>query len=275
VQGQFSLDKALEEVAKAGIRGCLYGFPGDESRWEVELRTVARSFERAGVALMEHDLPFFLQQPDRQDGRSVAGSVVHALAVAEDTGCLNVVACVGGFGQSILPHPLNWSRASWDAVREVCLMIADGTARRNLRARLLLEMAYTTVIRSPKALADLIDEVGSPNIQGHMDIVNAFSFDVIYDQAGFIRESFDILGDRIHSAHLKDVTPIRSYLPGLEERMVGEGVMDFRTYLGCLTKKPAGFPAMLEHMASMKDIERSFRRMAVIADDMGLPVWDD
>lgn len=108
-----------------------------------------------------------------------------------------------------------------------------------------------------------------------MDVVNTFNFDVVYDHADAVREAFRVLGTRIHTAHLKDVRPMASYFPNIEECYVGEGIMDFRTYLGCLDRMPRGFPAVLEHMSAMDDIGRSYRRMCEIADTLGVAIWDE
>lgn len=139
----------------------------------------------------------------------------------------------------------------------------------------MIEPVYTSVIWSPSVLARFVDEVNSQNVQGHMDIANCLTLDNIYDHADFIRKSFCVLGARIHSAHIKDVAPIESYFPGLEERYVGDGVMHLRCYLSCLSQMPPDFPALIEHMHAYEVIQRSYRRISSIADEMGISVWSD
>ena len=273
VKGRFSLKRALNALAGAGIRGCLTNFPPDERAWPAAAHDLATALDQAGVRLMEYNAPFWLQPLEHAGCRPLAEKFVRLLAIAESIGCLNVVACTGGFGKGLGPHPRNRSRESWDLLRETCLIIAEEAARQNLCARVLIELVYTGVIWSPTTLARFVDEIDSPNIQGHMDIANCLTFDNIYDHGDFIRASFRTLGSRIHSSHIKDVAPIESYFPGLAECLVGEGVLDFHTYLDCLAGMPADFPVLIEHMRAYEDILRSYRRICAIAEALSIPVW--
>lgn len=275
INGQFNLEKALFVLSNAGIRGCLYNFIPDESRWEATSSELSVALKDTGVTLMEYNAPLFLQPLERSDCFPLARKFVRMLSVAESIGCLNVVACTGGFGKGIGPHPRNRSQESWDLLKETCLFIAEEAGQKGLRARVLIELVYTSVIWSPWVLARFVDEVSSPHVQGHMDIANCLTFDDIYDHADFIRESFGILGSRIHSSHIKDVAPIESYFPGLEERYVGDGVMDFCCYLLCLAQMPSDFPVLIEHMRAYEDIQRSYQRIASITNELGISVWRD
>jgi sugar phosphate isomerase/epimerase len=275
INGQFSIEKALSALSNVGIRGCLYNFVSDESRWEEASRELSVSLKNTGVALMEYNAPLLVQPLERSGCSPIAHKFVKLLSIAESIGCLNVVACTGGFGNGIGPHPRNRSQKSWDLLKETCLLIAEEAEQKKLRARVMLELVYTSAIWSPSVLTRFVDEINSPNVQGHMDIANCLTWDNIYDHADFIRESFCVLGSRIHSAHIKDVAPIESYFPGLEERGVGDGVMDFRCYLTCLSQMPPDFPALIEHMYAYEAIQRSYRYISSIADEMGISVWSD
>jgi sugar phosphate isomerase/epimerase len=275
INGQFSLEKALFALSNIGIRGCLYNFVSDESRWEATSRELSVSLKNTGVTLMEYNAPLLLQPLERSGCSPLAHKFVRLLSIAESIGCLNVVACTGGFGKGLGPHPRNRSPQSWDLLKETCLLIAEEAEQKRLRARVMIELVYTSVIWSPQALARFVDEVSNPNVQGHMDIANCLTFDNIYDHVDFIRESFCVLGSRIHSAHIKDVAPIDSYFPGLEERYVGDGVMHLRCYLLCLSQMPSDFPVLIEHMYAYEDIQRSYRRISSIADEIGISVWSD
>lgn len=272
--GQYDLDKSIDALANAGIRGCLTNFTGDESRWESSSRTLERALNRAGVALLEYNTPFLIHVPTKDACRAVTEKVVRLLAIAESVGCLNVVTCIQG-PTGLVYHPWNWSAEAWDLLRETCALIAEDAARQGLKARLLLELVYVSTVRSPEALARIVDEAASPNIQGHMDIANCYNFDALPHQAPFIQNAFQVLGNRIQSAHIKDVAPLASYFPGVRELFVGEGCMDFRTYLECLAKMPPDFPVVIEHMHAMADIERSYRRICGIAGELNIPVWDE
>lgn len=274
INGQFSLEKALSALSEAGIRGCMYSFVSDESRWEPASRELAASLENTGVTLMEYVASPYLQPLERSCCSALAHKFVRVLSIAESIGCLNVVACTGGFGKQLNPHPRNRSQESWDLLKEACVLIAEEAGQKRVSARVLIEPVYTSVICSPERLARFVDEVGSPSVQGHMDIVNFLTFDNVYHHADVIAEAFRVLGPRIHSAHLKDVAPIESYLPGLQERHIGEGALDIPCYLSWLSRMPPDFPVVIEHLSSHEVIRRSYRRISAIAEEMGIPVWD-
>ncbi len=268
----YILDRQLEALANAGIRGCLTQFPIEESLWEKASQDLQRALRGAGVTLLEYNSTVNMYAASREQCAAIATQNVKTLAIAESTGCLNVVSCVVG-PESILPHPYNRSQDSHDRLKEICNLTAEGAAKLGVRAQLLLEPVYTTLLWSPLVLARFIDEVGSPTIQAHMDMANFYTYDVIFDQVQFIRDAFIIVGQRIHSAHIKDVAPARSYFPGLTEKLVGEGIMDFHTYLGCLGKIPGDMPVLIEHVATLNEITRSYQRIKAIAEELNLPTW--
>ena len=270
--GRFDLDRQLDALAAEGIRGCLFNFPPDESQWEKVSLELEKALRNAGIILLEFNSPCNLYAPTHDQCRIIAEKYVDALAISQNIGCLNVAACVEG-PDSILPHPYNRSPEAYARLKDICLLIAEGTARRNIKARLLLEPVYTTLLWSPLVTARFIDEIGSPNVQAHMDVANFYHYDMIFDQAPFIRDAFTILKDRIHSAHVKDVAPAKSYFPGLVEMGVGEGIMDYRTYLQCLSKMPEDFPVIIEHMADLNQIVKSYRIIKTIAEEMGISTW--
>jgi sugar phosphate isomerase/epimerase len=272
MNGIFNLDKALECLAGAGIRGCMTNPMGDESQWEAFTRDMDRARRAAGVEVLEYNTPSQIHVPSREMCAPSAEHIVHMLQLAESLDCLDVCAGVSGPNE-INPHPWNRSPECHDLLKETCEIIARESARRNLKARLALEPIYTTLLWSPLALARFVDEIGSPNVQGHMDIVNCISFDNLYNHAEFIKDAFTILGDRIHSAHVKDVAPTQSYCPGVTECLVGDGVLDLLTYLRHLSRKPSAFPALIEHTHVTADILRSYGRVKSLADNIGIPVW--
>jgi len=277
----FTLEESVHAIADAGIRGCLTNFVGDESKWESTSEALRRVLEGAGVSLLEYHpsdpsgRAMELQPADPSGRAEHARKLVRALEIAEEIGALNCLVCPGGFGNGSKPHPKNRSQEAWDTLKDTAVLIADGAAKLGLRARLQVEPIYTSRIWSAEVMTAFVEEVGSPNIQGHMDIANCFTFDDIFDLADVIRNAFRVVGLTVHSAHMKDVQPMESYFPNIEECLVGEGIMDFRTYLTCLDGMPAGFSVVIEHMASLDDIVRSYRRMCDIADEVGVAVWDE
>ncbi|MDO8684683.1 MAG: TIM barrel protein [Armatimonadota bacterium] len=274
INGKFDMDKALELLREGGIRGCLHNFVSDESQWQSAAKEFEKSLRAANMTLLEYNAPFFIYTPAREDCPATAEKIVRLLAIAESIGCLNFSTCVAG-PKSISPHPWNRSRECKDTLLRTCALVAEGAARQGLRARLLLEPVYTTIIRTPLELREVIDEIGSPNVQAHMDMVNMLSFDNIFDHADFMRDAFQTLGGCIHSAHVKDAVPMDSYLPGIRELPAGDGIVNLKTYLECLARQDPDFPVLVEHLKEMADIERCYKHVAGIARELGIDIWSN
>ena len=272
VAGVFDIRKAAAALAAAGIRGCLTNFGNEPAAWERSTQELGRALADAGVTLLEYNMPFFLQTESRDGSATDADRTVRLLELAESIGCLSVGTCVNG-PNGIHGHPDARNPRRRAVLVETCRRVADGAARRGLRARLCLELVYTTVTWSPRVLAELVDEIGSPNVQGHMDLVNCLTFDNLFDHAQFCRDAFATLAGRFHSAHLKGVGPAESYLAGLAELHVDQGCFDLRTYLQCLRALPPTFPAIIEHLATLTDIVRSYQHVKKMADELRIPTW--
>lgn len=271
VNGAFSIEKSVESLARENITLTMTNFPKEESDWESGSTRLSRALQKSGVSLAEYNPSMTLQPLERGQCRPLAESLVKQMSIAEQIGCLNLAICVGGYND-YGPHHRNRTRESWELLKETCLMIADKATKQRLRSRILIEMVYTSVVRTPEELASIIGEIGSPHIQGHMDIANCLSFDNIYDHSGYIRSAFAVLENCIWSVHLKDLAPGESYLPCIEQRKPGNGVFDFDTYLDCISRLPNGTPAMIEHLVRLEDIKQAYEHVQSVARERGIPI---
>ena len=273
INGQVSLEKAAEALAAAGIRGCLTNFPGDESQWAPHARDLKKALAHAGVELLEYNPPFFLSCATAVHRQLEAERIVRLFELAQEAGCLNVGTCLAN-RNSIYPDFLSRSQEYYDNARAACELIGRLAEKRGLRARLLLELVYTTVTWSPAQMLRLLADVDSPNVEAHIDIANCLTFDTLYAQREFMEDAFrQFRGKPFRSAHLKDILPLESYFPGLHEVLVGDGIMDIPTYLRLLETMGPGFPVVIEHMHDMKDIARSYERTCAMAKNLGIEVW--
>ncbi|AZN43124.1 sugar phosphate isomerase/epimerase family protein [Paenibacillus albus] len=272
--GEFNIEKSVEELARANITLTMTNFPIEESEWESGSVRLSRALHQAGVSLAEYNPSFTLQPLERSQCRLHAEKLVKKMAIAEQIGCLNLAICTGGYN-GYGPHPRNRRHESWELLKETCYIVSEEASKRQLRSRILIEMVYTSVIRTPEELAKLIGEIDSPYIQGHMDIANCLNFDNIYDHSEYIRKAFNTLDGRIGSAHIKDLVPGESYLPCIEQRKPGEGIFDFGTYLECISQLPADTPAMIEHLEKLDDIKQAYEHIRSIARSKKIPLWGE
>ena len=74
----------------------------------------------------------------------------------------------------------------------------------------------------------------------------------------FIDETFDKLGDKICSIHLKDIKLLDGFTFQLKECGCGEGILNIPKYLDKATKLSDDMPVLIEHLNTDEEYIRSF-----------------
>jgi sugar phosphate isomerase/epimerase len=181
-----------------------------------------------------------------------AANIEHAcncLAIADAVGASCAVSYIGSFASNTdyAPHPDNLGPRAFDTAVETVRVVIDAVKPR--RARFALEMMQYALPDSVDAYVDLIAAVDRPAFAAHLDPVNLVMTPRVYFTNGaLIRECFDKLGPHIVSCHAKDITLHHQAALHFDEVMIGDGVLDYPTYLACLAALPADVPLMLEHL---------------------------
>ncbi len=117
------------------------------------------------------------------------------------------------------------------------------------RAKFALEMMQYSLPDSVDTYLELIRAVDRPALGAHFDPVNFIMTPRVYwDNAPLIRECFDKLGQWVVSCHAKDIILRHQLALHFDEVMIGEGQLDYRTYLSELNRLPREVPLMLEHL---------------------------
>jgi sugar phosphate isomerase/epimerase len=117
------------------------------------------------------------------------------------------------------------------------------------RAKFALEMMQYSLPDSVDNYVELIQAVDRPMFGAHFDPVNLIMTPRVYwNNGALIRECFDKLGQWVVSCHAKDITLHHRAALHLDEVQIGEGVLDYRTYLRELDRMPHEVPLMLEHL---------------------------
>jgi L-ribulose-5-phosphate 3-epimerase UlaE len=117
------------------------------------------------------------------------------------------------------------------------------------RAKFALEMMQYALPDSIDSYLDLIRAVDRPGFAVHVDPVNLVMTPRRYwDNAAFLREIFARLGPWIVSCHAKDITLHHQAALHFDECQIGDGVMDYATFLTEVARLPGEVPLMLEHL---------------------------
>jgi sugar phosphate isomerase/epimerase len=203
-------------------------------------------------------------------------------------------------GSAIPPGKLKWgicaenfTDAFRSEFRSKILRILDGIELKWTKYD--LEPEKICFFYEPEECAQFIDDVGHPDFGLHLDMMNMVSQATIFRTSELIDRTFDLLGDHIHSAHLKDVRwgwePFAGFVQGtvavdasvsaefspapyhvfckLDECLIGDGEVDYRTYLAHLAKKDVDFPCICEHLFDEDEYVTTFNRLHALAEELG------
>lgn len=187
-------------------------------------------------------------------------------------GCRCVVSLVGSPDPSDLPlapHPMLLTKEGADAFREIVLRILDGLEL--TRTRYAIEPWRTSFFFEPERIAEFIASVDHPRLAMHLDLVNMVGRREYFDTGGLAERTFALLSDRIVGAHLKDLRWDPEYMAlRWDEVLVGDGVMDYPTYLRVLASLDPDLPCFCEHLPTEAEYAENFARLRRIAAAEGL-----
>ena len=177
-------------------------------------------------------------------------TIIQRLARAERIGAL---CCVGHGGRVIRPthryprcNPENFSRASIDKMIPIIQRIVDTV--KPVKTKYTLETENRYLPDNPDVYLEMLKAVDRPGFAAHLDPTNIISsIRRYYFNGDFIRECFAKLGPYIRSTHAKDIDMGRS--PNfLVRTFVGNGELDYGTFLTEIVKLDADVPLMIEHV---------------------------
>lgn len=210
--------------------------------------------------------PDFSAQEERVNG------LRHVLQKADLMGVPCVVTLVGTKDSSdhaLAPHPYMFTEECKAEFRELVLRVLDGLDLK--KANYVIEPWCNTFFYQPEDIRTFIDSVDHPRFGLHLDQMNMVSFADFYNTTDLINRTFDLLGDYARSVHLKDIGWDYAHMfLKWDEVYVGDGVMDYDTYLKRLAQLPADTPCYCEHMNEESDYALNFERLHERADRVGV-----
>ena len=115
---------------------------------------------------------------------------------------------------------------------------------------LCLEGHQLVTTRSPDVMREIVDAVGSPWVRVDFDPANWITLDTIYASGPAIKEMAATLGDRIASAHVKDVVLRDTMMVHLDHCPAGRGMLDIAALLKCMEALNPLAPVIVEAAAT-------------------------
>ena len=106
-----------------------------------------------------------------------------------------------------------------------------------------------------------------------MDLVNLVNRPrLYYENAALARESVRLFGDRIVSAHAKDLAMQEDVSVIMHEVRPGLGNIDYGTYLRVLHELPQTVPLMLEHLHTQQEYDLGADHIRGVAAAKEIPL---
>ena len=239
------------------------------------LRDIANAFSEQDVLLAEVGAWRNPLHPDPTAAGEERRLLANALAVADEVGARCAISLIGSLvtDSALEWHQRNMSEECFDAAVEVAREVIDAVKPK--RASLVFEIYPFSVNDTPANIKRLLDAVDRERYGVHMDLVNLVNCPRAYfGNSALLEECLALFGERIVSAHAKDVamargegrqmTPAISVV--LEEVRPGLGGIDYAAYLRGLHGLAHTVPLMLEHLEDHIAYDAATRHIREVAD---------
>ena len=262
-----------EELAlvhrKLGYRAayCPHVSSDDKNR----IRDIREGFAKHDVVIAEVGRWCNLLEADEEKRKANLAKVIDGLALAEEIGARCCVDIAGSRNPDVWygPHPDNLSDDFFDAVVENARKIVDAVNPKT--AKFCYEMMGWALPDSADSYLAMIKAVDRKGFAVHLDPCNLINSPTrFYRNAELLNECFDKLGPWIVSCHAKDVTWDVEMQVHFRECVLGEGSLDYQTFLKRLVALSADVPLMIEHMKGADEYDRSRQYVFEVGKEVGV-----
>ncbi len=198
-----------------------------------------------------------LMDPDPEKQNFNRDRFVKSLALAEELDARCAVNIAGSYNRNSWfgPSKENTSEAFFEIAVENARKIIDNVKPK--RAKLAYEAMGWAVPDSPDSYLRLFKAIDRKEFGVHLDICNMVNSPTKYwYNTDLINESFDKLGQWVVSCHAKDLRWDIEMNIHFVECIVGQGIIDYGTYLKRIAALPNDVPLMIEHMKGQKEYEQ-------------------
>ena len=237
------------------------------------IRDIRTAFAAEDVVIAEVGGWRNMLHPDPDEGKRERQRMADYLATADEVGALCAITCIGspgGPGQGS-HDAFNFTADAFDAAVDNARWLIDTVKPK--RARFVYEIYPFSVADSPENIRRLLDAVDRPEFAAHMDLVNLINTPrLYYENAAVAREAVRLFGDRIVSAHAKDLAMQEDVSVIMHEVRPGCGNIDYAAYLRVLHDLPQTVPLMIEHLHTQQEYDLGVDHIRAVAAAERIPL---
>ena len=245
-------------------------FPVDYTADISEIDHYKKAAEESDLVICEIGVWNNTLDRDQKKRDAAIEKAIKQLELAEYVGANCCVNIAGSYGEQWDGHHKdNMTKKAFDDIVLTTQKIIDAVNPVNTCYSLEpMPWMYPDTADSYLALIKSIDRKG---FAAHLDPVNIIcSPQLYYKNDEVIEEWFEKLGTKIRSCHAKDIILSGKLTVHLDECRPGTGVLDYKTYLKCMTKLDDRVCLMLEHMTEESDYIEAARYLKKLAEEMNI-----
>lgn len=209
------------------------------------------AFKEADIVLAEMGaFCLNISDPDSYKQEKAIQMIIKKLEQAEEMEALCCVMHGGSYNNTgcVKAHFENFSEKNIEHNIRVIQRILDEVQPK--KTKLVLETESYVLPDNPKLYLHMLREINRVGFAVHLDPVNMVSSPRrAYYNGKFIMECFETLGEYIVSCHAKDTNLIDHATTQITETYLGNGILDYNTYLSELNKLAQEPPLMIEHIS--------------------------
>lgn len=175
---------------------------------------------------------------------------IKQLALAERVGARCAVNVAGAFGKRWDGgYRENFSKEAFNQTVSMIQQVIDEVNPK--KTTFSIESMPWMIPTGPEEYLKLVDAVGRDSFSVHLDIINMInSADRYFFSEEFLEHTFELLGDKIVSCHLKDIKLLDDYTFQLKECACGEGSFNIKRYMELASAVDPDMPMIIEHLAN-------------------------
>ncbi len=235
------------------------------------IKAVVDAVEKRNLIIAEVGRWVNLMDADPEKRAKNLQTVTDGLALADELNARCCVDIAGSFNKESWygPDPKNVGDEFFDLAVENARKIIDAVKPK--RAKLAYEMMGWAIPDTADNYLRLAKAIDRPAFGVHIDACNMInSPDKFWNNGRMIDEAFDKLGPMIVSAHAKDLQWVTELNVHFVECMIGEGTLDYGTYLKRLASLPNDVPLMIEHFKTAEEYDRAKQHIFKVGAENGI-----